>query len=197
MHRAAQPSAVRDQLAGMNIYLVGMMGSGKTTTGRCLAQQLRYHCIDADNVLEQAAGCTIPRLFASAGEAEFRRLETDVLRHIAQRHSSVVCTGGGVVTRPANWGVMRQGVVVWLTAPAPLLLKRLQDDPTPRPLLAVKDANQRLHSLLCQREPLYAQADLRIDQTATQSPEAVACAVLQALPTVFKAPRHPPDWNTA
>ena len=188
MCRAAQAPALRRQLAGTTIYLVGMMGCGKSSVGRCLARALGYRCVDADQVLEQAAGCTIPQLFASEGEEGFRRLETQVLRQIGQWHSCVVCTGGGVVTRTGNWGVMRQGAVVWLAAPAELLLQRLRADPTPRPLLATGDVNRRLRSLLEQREPLYAQADLRIDQTANQSPEDVARAVLRALPTILKTP---------
>lgn len=172
----------------MNVYLVGMMGCGKSSVGRCLAQRLNYRCVDADQVLEEVAGCTIPQLFASEGEEGFRRLETDTLRQMAQWHSCVVCTGGGAVTRRGNWGVMRQGVVVWLAAPAELLLQRLRADPTPRPLLVAADMNQRLRSLLLQREPLYAQADLRIDQAPGQSPEEVAGAVLQDLPTILKTP---------
>lgn len=196
MCRAAQAPALRRQLAGTTIYLVGMMGCGKSSVGRHLARALGYRCVDADQVLEEAAGCTIPQLFASEGEEGFRRLETDTLRQIGQWHSCVVCTGGGVVIRTGNWGVMRQGAVVWLAAPVELLLQRLQADPTPRPLLATTDVNQRLRSLLEQREPLYAQADLRIDQTANQCPEDVARAVLQALPTILKIPPAPEATET-
>ena len=102
------PSA--SDLLAPNLYLVGMMGCGKSSTGRILARKLGYRWLDADQVLETAAGRTIPTLFAQEGEEGFRAMETDVLRQMGQWHSCVVATGGGVVIRPANWGVMRQGV---------------------------------------------------------------------------------------
>lgn len=172
---------LRQRLAGANVYLVGMMGSGKSSVGRLLAQRLGYRWLDADQVLETAAGLPIPALFAEAGEGGFRELETGVLQQIGQWHSCVVSTGGGAVIRPANWGVMHQGVVVWLAAAAPLLLKRLEQDPTPRPLLQCPDPAQRLVELLAEREPLYAQADVRVEQTETMTSEAVAAAVLEGV----------------
>jgi len=181
---------LRQRLAGANLYLVGMMGCGKSSTGRILARKLGYRWLDADQVLETAAGRTIPTLFAQEGEEGFRAMETDVLRQMGQWHSCVVATGGGVVIRPANWGVMRQGVVIWLAAAAELLLKRLQRDPTPRPLLQCPDPVQRLKELLAARESLYAQADLRVVQAETMTCEAVAAAVLEALPMALQAPPH-------
>ncbi|MEY3750561.1 MAG: hypothetical protein RLZZ186_980, partial [Cyanobacteriota bacterium] len=113
---------LRQRLEGLNLYLVGMMGSGKSTAGRHLAEQLGYRFLDADTSIEQVAGCSIPDIFAREGEAGFRQLESAVLNQIASWHSLVVATGGGVVTRPENWGQMHQGVVIWLDAPQDLLL---------------------------------------------------------------------------
>ena len=174
------------RLEGLNLYLVGMMGTGKSAVGRPLAEALGYRFIDADSVLEQAAGRAIPEIFASDGEAGFRALETAVLGQISGWHSLVVATGGGVVTRPQNWGHMRQGVVVWLDAPAELLLQRLAADPTPRPLMQAPDPAARLDALLTERRPLYAQADLTIQQ-AGEAPEAVAAQVLAGLPALIKS----------
>ena len=182
---------LRQRLAGTNLYLVGMMGSGKSSVGRILARQLGYRWLDADQVLEAAAGRTIPTLFAQEGEEGFRAMETAVLRQMGQWHSCVVSTGGGVVIRPANWGIMRQGVVVWLAAAADLLLKRLRQDPTPRPLLQCPDPARRLTELLAARESLYAQADVRIVQTGTMTSEAVAAAVVEALTTSLRPRPHP------
>jgi shikimate kinase len=173
------------RLEGLNLYLVGMMGTGKSAVGRPLAEALGYRFIDADTVLEQAAGRTIPDIFASDGETGFRALETAVLGQISSWHSLVVATGGGVVTRPENWGHMHQGVVVWLDAPAKLLLQRLSADPTPRPLMQAADPVARLETLLAERRPLYAQADLTIHQ-AGEAPEAVATQVLAGLPALIK-----------
>jgi shikimate kinase len=191
----AAPAAHLDlarRLEGLNIYLVGMMGAGKSAVGRPLADALGYRFIDADSVLEQAAGRSIAEIFASDGEEAFRSLETAVLDRIAGWHSLVVATGGGVVTRPENWGHMRQGVVVWLDVSDEELLRRLTADPTPRPLLEAPDPAARLAALLTDRRPLYAQADLSVRQLEGSPPERVARQVLETLPTVLKPPRQAP-----
>ncbi|MFO7628586.1 MAG: shikimate kinase [Prochlorococcaceae cyanobacterium] len=183
--------ALARRLKGLNIYLVGMMGAGKSAVGRPLARRLGYRFIDADTTLEQAAGSTIPQVFAEQGEGGFRELETAVLGRIATWHSLVVATGGGVVAQPVNWGLMHQGVVVWLDAPEGVLLQRLQADPTPRPLLQVADPEARLRKLLEQRRPLYGQADLHIQQQ-DGDPGEVADQVIAALPSVLKERPKPP-----
>ncbi|MEB3172873.1 MAG: shikimate kinase [Cyanobacteriota bacterium] len=188
---APDHAALRRRLEGLNLYLVGMMGAGKSAVARPLAKALGYRVIDADNSIEAVAGCSIPAIFAEQGEAGFRALETAVLGQIASWHSLVVATGGGVVTRPENWGHMQQGVVIWLDAPEELLLQRLRNDPTPRPLLEGSGGPERLRELLLQRLPLYGQADLQIEQHG-EAPEAVAARVLAALPGVLKTRQAPP-----
>ncbi|MFZ0409728.1 MAG: shikimate kinase [Cyanobium sp.] len=185
---AAPPPAgdLARRLQGLNLYLVGMMGAGKSATGRPLAAALGYRFIDADRVIEQTAGRTIAEIFASDGESGFRELETAVLDSIAPWHSLVVATGGGVVTRPSNWGHLQQGVVVWLDAPQDLLLERLSADATPRPLLALADPAKRLATLLAERRPLYGQADLTVIQRAGDSPQRIAQRVLEALPSILQ-----------
>jgi shikimate kinase len=187
----APHSTLRQRLEGLNLYLVGMMGSGKSTAGRHLARQLGYRFLDADSSVEQVAGRPIPEIFASDGEVEFRRLEAAVLNQIASWHSLVVATGGGVVTQPQNWGQLHQGVVIWLDAPEALLLQRLRADPTPRPLMAAPDPAARLAELLEQRRPLYAQADLHIEQDG-RPPDQVAAQILEALPGLIKQRSAPP-----
>ncbi len=191
---AATPShrALARRLDGLNIYLVGMMGAGKSAVGRPLAEALGYRFIDADATLTEAAGRPIAEIFSSEGEEAFRALETSVLNGIASWHSLVVATGGGAVTRPENWGHMRQGVVVWLDAPEAELLRRLAADPTRRPLLEAPDPTGRLQALLQERRPLYAQADLAVVQHGGL-PTAVALQVLEALPSVLRDPRQPPE----
>ncbi|NDG22650.1 MAG: shikimate kinase [Synechococcaceae bacterium WBB_10_009] len=188
----APHSTLRQRLEGLNLYLVGMMGSGKSTAGRHLAQQLGYRFLDADTSVEQVAGRPIPEIFATDGEAEFRRLEAAVLNQIASWHSLVVATGGGVVTQPQNWGQLHQGVVIWLDAPEALLLQRLSADPTPRPLMEAPDPAARLAELLEQRRPLYAQADLHIEQDGRPA-DQVAAQILEALPSVIKQRSAPPQ----
>lgn len=185
--------SLRQRLGGRNLYLVGMMGSGKTSTGRPLAQRLQYGFVDADAVIEQAAGCTIPEMFKRDGEGGFRSLETQVLSAISQRHSLVVATGGGAVTRPENWGAMHQGIVIWLDVERQQLLKRLEQDDTPRPLLQEQDPAMALDRLLMTRRPMYSEADLTVVIDA-EPPDAVADGILNLLPTLIQdPPKQRPD----
>ena len=177
--------SLAQRLEGLNLYLVGMMGTGKSALGQPLAEALGYRFIDADTTVEQVAQRSIGEIFASDGEASFRAIETAVLNQIAGWHSLVVATGGGVVTRQENWGHMRQGVVIWLDAPTELLLERIAADPTPRPLMQHPDPAARLAELLGERQPLYAQADLHIVQ-GSGTPDQVALQVLDGLPSILK-----------
>ena len=178
---------LKQRLAGRSLYLVGMMGSGKTSTGRPLAERLGYGFVDADAVIEQAAGCSIPELFERDGEAGFRSLESQVLSAISQRHSLVVATGGGVVTQPENWGMLHSGIVIWLDVVPDQLLQRLNADSTVRPLLQTADPEAALNALLNERRPLYAEADLTV-VINDETPEAVADGILQLVPSLLKNP---------
>jgi len=178
---------LRQRLGGRSLYLVGMMGSGKSSTGRPLAEKLGYGFVDSDSVIEQLAGCTIPEIFQRDGEAGFRALETQVLSAISERHSLVVATGGGVVTRSENWGVMHQGIVIWLDVEREQLLKRLEADSTPRPLLQEADPAQALDRILNARRPQYSEADLTV-VIAEETPDVVADGILQLLPNLIQDP---------
>jgi shikimate kinase len=178
---------LKQRLAGRSLYLVGMMGSGKTSTGRPLAERLGYGFVDADAVIEQAAGCSIPEIFERDGEAGFRSLESQVLSAISQRHSLVVATGGGVVTQPENWGLLHSGIVIWLDVVPDQLLQRLNADSTERPLLQTADPEAALNALLNERRPLYAEADLTV-VINEETPETVADGILQLLPSLLKDP---------
>tara|TARA_Y200000002_G_scaffold126019_1_gene103593 strand:+ start:2580 stop:3155 length:576 start_codon:yes stop_codon:yes gene_type:complete len=178
---------LKQRLSGRSLYLVGMMGSGKTSTGRPLAERLGYGFVDADAVIEQAAGCSIPEIFERDGEAGFRSLESQVLSAISQRHSLVVATGGGVVTQPENWGLLHSGIVIWLDVVPDQLLHRLNADSTVRPLLQTTDPEAALNALLNERRPLYSEADLTV-VINDETPEAVADGILQLLPSLLKDP---------
>ena len=179
--------SLKERLGGRSIYLIGMMGSGKTSTGRPLAKRLGYGFVDADAVIEQVAGCTIPEIFERDGEAGFRSIESQVLNAISQRHSLVVATGGGVVTKPENWGQLHSGIVVWLDVNRAQLIERLRDDSTQRPLLQQPNPEAALDTLLQERRPLYGEADLTV-VIKDESPDAVADGILQLLPTLIKDP---------
>ena len=178
---------LKQRLGGRSLYLIGMMGSGKTSAGRPLAERLGYGFVDADAVIEQAAGCSISEIFQRDGEAEFRALEKQVLSSISQRHSLVVATGGGVVTQQENWGLLHSGIVIWLDVVQDQLLKRLQADKTVRPLLQTADPEAALSDLLAERKALYAEADLTV-VINDEPPEAVADGIVQLLPGLLKDP---------
>ena len=179
--------SLRQRLGGRSLYLIGMMGSGKTSTGRPLAERLGYGFVDADAVIEQAAGCTIPEIFERDGETGFREIESQVMSAICQRHSLVVATGGGVVTERSNWGLLHSGIVIWLDVVPDQLLQRLNADSTVRPLLQTADPEAALNALLNERRPLYAEADLTV-VINDETPEAVADGILQLVPSLLKDP---------
>jgi shikimate kinase len=97
-----------------------------------------------------------------------------------------------VVSRPVNWGHLQQGVVVWLDAPEAMLLERLRADPTPRPLMEAPDPAERMRVLLAKRRPLYAQADLRVEQ-GDEPPDVVAQRLLERLPGILRESPTPPE----
>lgn len=177
-------------LQGVNLYLVGMMGAGKTTVGRVLAQKLDYRFVDTDAVIEQAAGQSISELFAQSGEEAFRSLETQVLSELSAYPRLAIATGGGIVLRQKNWSYLHHGIVVWLDVPVEQLYSRLQGS-SDRPLLNSPDPLQTLQQLLEQRQHLYAQADLRVLVSGSETPDEIGDRVLSELKTVLK-PKNAP-----
>jgi shikimate kinase len=179
-------------LKGVNLYLIGMMGAGKTTVGKLLAHELGYGFLDTDAVIEQLTGQSINQIFAEAGEAAFREIETKVLAEVAACTRLAIATGGGIVLARHNWSYLRHGVIVWLDAPAEELANRLQQDTT-RPLLQTDNLLNKLETLLEQRQSLYAQADLHITLAPGETPTQIAERILSDLPTVLRPERIAPS----
>jgi shikimate kinase len=150
--------------AARNIFLVGLMGAGKTTIGRQLAQALGKQFADSDHEIEARTGANIPLIFELEGEAGFRERETAVLEELSDRDDLVLATGGGAVLRERNRALLRErGTVVYLRASVERLLARTHKDKN-RPLLQTEDPRARLESLLRERDPLYLEvADIIID----------------------------------
>ena len=174
-------------LKGINVFLVGIMGSGKTTVGRLLATELGYRFFDTDVLIEQIAGKTINQIFADDGEETFRELESQVLSQLAVYTKLIIATGGGIVLRQMNWSHLHNGLVVWLDAPLEVLIERLRSDNT-RPLLQTADPALTLQTLLNQRRNLYAEADLHISISGSDTPEQITSQVMSAIPSVLKSP---------
>lgn len=181
-----------DLLKGVNLFLIGMMGCGKTTVGQHLAKQLNYRFFDTDavieRVIEQAIGqpMSIAQFFAESGEPAFRNLESQVLAQLAGETRSVIATGGGIVLKQENWSYLHHGVVVWLEVPVEQLQQRLAGDTT-RPLLQTADPVAALRSLLAAREALYAQADVRVACEASTTPEQVADTVIVQIQKILRS----------
>lgn len=138
-----------------NIYLVGLMGAGKTTIGKVLARRLSYSFIDSDHEIAQRTGVSVPTIFEIEGEEGFRKREAQIIAEIAALDTHVVATGGGVVLRPENRQLLlSSGLVVYLNVPLHTLYERTRHDKN-RPLLQVQDPLQKLKELHVQRDPLY------------------------------------------
>jgi shikimate kinase len=168
-------------LQGTSLYLIGMMGSGKTTIGTLLADRLSYQFFDTDQLIEQITQQSVSQIFAASGEPVFRQIETQVLGEVSSYMRKVISTGGGVVTTPENWGHLRNGVIIWLDVPIEVLTSRLESDTT-RPILqSATDLETKLTSLLETRSTLYSQADLRIAIGADETPEIICDRVLEVI----------------
>jgi shikimate kinase len=164
-----------------NLFLVGMMGAGKTTVGKALARRLGREFIDCDREIVERTGVPIATIFEIEGEAGFRRRESQVLAALAARRGTVVATGGGAVLAEENRRAMRaSGTVIYLRVSLDHLHERTKRD-TARPLLATGDRRAILQDLLAQRDPLYREsADLVVDSGA-QSPGSLAQRVIEML----------------
>jgi len=174
------------QQAG-NVYLVGMMGAGKTTVGRTLARRLKLRFVDSDQEIEARCGVKIPVIFEIEGEAGFRAREAQALAELTQLHGIVLATGGGVVLNEENRRLLAaHGTVIYLRATPEHLYERVRQDRN-RPLLATGDPLSRLRELYRERDPLYrAVADLVVD-TGRQSVQVLARGLLEQLGARWKA----------
>ena len=140
-----------------NIFLIGPMGSGKTSLGRRVAPKLGYDFIDLDEELEKRCGVEVAVIFDIEGEQGFRERESKLLAEIAAGHGQLIATGGGSVLIEHNREVIRaNGAVVWLKTSVEQQIRRLEHDKR-RPLLAAPDRRQRLIAMAEQRDPIYAE----------------------------------------
>lgn len=156
-------AAALDSLAGRPVVLVGLMGAGKTTIGRRLAQRLGLPFADADKEIEQAADMTIPEIFEAHGEDYFRSGEARVIARLLEDGQKVLATGGGAFMNDETRNKIAQcAVSVWLKADLPLLMKRVRRK-SHRPLLRTADPEAVMRDLIARRYPVYALADLTVE----------------------------------
>lgn len=164
------------------IYLVGFMGSGKTTVGQCVAEELGWSFCDVDAEIERWEEKSIAKIFAASGEQRFRELESAALARVVSQvqsgHPCVVATGGGAFVQPRNWDIVENnGVTVWLDCPIDVIETRLSPEDMSRPLAADR---QGMRELFVKRLPLYARADYRVS--------ADCSSPLEVLQRILKLP---------
>jgi shikimate kinase len=141
--------------ADVNLYLVGFMGTGKTTVGRAVAHKLNFHLVDSDHEIERKVGKAIPEIFAQDGEPAFRQMEREFIEGGHASDRTVVSCGGGLVVQAGMLDLLRtKGVVVCLHASIETILARTARHRN-RPLLDVENPDERVRTLFAQREPIY------------------------------------------
>jgi len=142
----------------VNLYLVGFMGTGKTTIGRGVASRLGFQALDSDHEIERVEGRTIPEIFAASGEAAFRAMERRFIESGHPAEGAVVSCGGGLIVPEGMIELLRsRGIVICLHASAETILKRTSQSQH-RPLLAGTDPDARIRQLYAEREPIYRRA---------------------------------------
>lgn len=169
---------------GTHLFLVGFMGSGKSTVGRLVAQRLGRLLVDLDGLVEREAQVPIAEIFATKGEEGFREMESSALVSLESVEPAVVACGGGVVLRPENRSALKRlGTVVYLKVTAGEAVARI-DDVSTRPLLAGPGGTLAATSLLAARESLYASvADLAVD-TMGKAPDQIADEIVKGVQDV-------------
>ena len=146
------------------IVLIGMMGAGKSSLGTRLAVRLKLAFVDADVEVEAAAGMSIAEIFEAHGEAAFRDGERRVIARLLKTGPQVLALGGGAFVDTATRGeVLDKAISIWLDVPVDELVERVKRKPGKRPLLANADVHEKVTTLMREREPLYAEADIRAD----------------------------------
>jgi shikimate kinase len=165
--------AIVEALGTRSIVLVGMMGAGKSSVGRRLAARLGLAFVDADGAIEEAAGMTIPEIFAEHGEPYFRAGEARVIARLLESGPQVLATGGGAVMDPHTRALIAQkGVSVWLKADLDVLMKRTKRR-SDRPLA------EKMRDLMPLREPYYAQSDIVV-QSREEAHDVIVDEIIAA-----------------
>lgn len=175
-----------------NLVLCGFMGCGKSTVGRELAAQTGLSFIDMDDYIVEKAGLPIEEIFARHGEPYFRMLEAQACKELSQKGGQVIATGGGALTFPQNAAALRaNGLIILLDVALPVLYARLDQDPTPRPVLQKARESGRLESLHAERMQLYRQAaDLTVPVSKERPASETTAEILHKIGKQKKTVLH-------
>lgn len=181
---------LRSVLKKCSIYLVGPMGSGKSVLGKYLSYELGFRFLDTDELIENVAQKSIPKIFEEDGEENFRDLESAILDQVQPFIACCVATGGGIVLRKENWGRLQTGIVIYLDTPIDVLVNRLKGD-TKRPLLRdAESLTDRVTEILNSRRHLYEQADVVVPIEANAAVDEIGTDLVRRLTNFIKA--NPP-----
>lgn len=164
----------------MNIFLIGMMLSGKTTIGKLLSEKLNYRFFDTDILIEEQMGMKIAEYFNKYGEETFRQVETKVLTSLDLTENTVIATGGGIILNPHNLIYMKNnGILVYLEVDENTILKRVNDDEISlRPILRSDNLREKIQQLLKKRLPLYENSkDIKIN-CVNKSPDQIVTEII-------------------
>lgn len=162
------------QLRPGNIYLIGMMGVGKSTVGKLLAEKLDYSFFDTDVEVMKLARKTVTQIFDTEGEEKFRQIESQALKEVSDFQKRVIATGGGIVTRPENWKYLHPPSTIWLNADLNLLHQRVDHDIN-RPLAG------QLDELFSERRRYYEQAEVKIKIKSEHAKEDIVKKIIEKL----------------
>lgn len=166
-----------------NVFLVGLMGAGKTTIGRILARKLGLRFIDSDHEIEARTGATIPWIFEIEGETSFRRREAEVIRELTGQQGIVLATGGGAILNPESRAYLQErGTVIYLRASVNSILQRTAHDKN-RPLLQTADPRKKLEELMAVRDPLYTEVAHMVIDTGRPNVQSMVSTILNQLET--------------
>ena len=162
-----------------NLALIGFMGTGKTSVGRLVAEQLGFEFLDTDELIQAHTGRTIADIFTKAGEPAFRALEKQIVQELSTRKKTVISTGGGLPTNPENLAALKSfALIVCLWASPGKIWERVRNQ-SHRPLLHDADPQKKIRELLALREPFYKQADVLINTDIRSVREAAQQVALQ------------------
>jgi shikimate kinase len=187
----------RQKLKGTCVYFVGMMGCGKSTLGDAFAKKMGYRFLDTDEIAEFMIDMPIADFFAQGKVDEFRQLEYQILMELAQYTRVAVSTGGGIVLKNENWGLLRHGIVVFVDMEPESIYARLKADPAQiakRPLLRESDPLAKLKQLSEERMEKYMQADVHLKLSGeSRTPDQLAEMTAQAILDFIA--NNPPLWE--
>jgi shikimate kinase len=166
----------------VNIVLIGMRGSGKTTVGKILAQKLDRELVEMDELITRKAGLSIPEIVKKYGWGKFREIEEEITDEVAKLDNIINASGGGVVTRENNISKLKKsGVLVWLQADIDTLVSRIGENTDRPPLVSGRSQREDMELTLKERKPLYRKAaDFAVD-TENKTPEEVVEAIINSL----------------